>query len=224
MKSQQDQEDRIYKYLMQAKEFLIERVVNLWTPEQRAKYADQIWHMLQKSYASKGGFLSAESAEELVNTPGYWKIVRRGSDITAANLYRYSTMTDNFKGYASAAETEFDTTKGEYRTTPRGIKDYNQLKREDIRFKRSWAEVSGGPEIMLKRAGAFPISNKFAAMLTGKEILDLNPDGFHYTRLIQGKPHEKVIYGWVKLSEKGLQALKQLGLTKHDLSSNISPD
>ena len=66
--------------------------------------------------------------------------------------------------------------------------------------------------------------SKQITMLTGKEILDLNPDGFHYTRLIQGKPHEKVIYGWVKLSEKGLQALKQLGLTKHDLPSNISPD
>ena len=71
------------------------------------------------------------------------------------------------------------------------------------------------PEKMLARAGATPLSNQLAATLTGKEILDLNPDGYHYTRLIAGHPHEKIIYGFVKMDPALAQKLEKLNITVH---------
>jgi hypothetical protein len=74
---------------------------------------------------------------------------------------------------------------------------------------------------LLKRAKAQPIPNSFAATLTGKEILELNPDGFHYTRLISGHPHEKIIYGFVNLDPGTAAKLELQGVDLQKLPSNI---
>ena len=91
------------------------------------------------------------------------------------------------------------------------------IKKADVTQKRSWAEVSGTPETFAKRLGAQPIPNKYAAYLTGKEILELSPDGYHYTRLIMGEPHEKIIYGFIGLSPDQEKALENNGLDIQDL-------
>jgi hypothetical protein len=202
---------------MRAKEFLIERILNLHTPEEKAKYADQVWDLLQKAYQKAGGFKSATSKEELIDNPGYWKVVKRGDKITAVSLYKKVPQTKTFKVYASGAEADFDPDKKEYSATQQGKHDYIDIKKADISQKRSWAEVSGGPEILAKRLGARPISNKFAAYLTGKEIKELNPDGYHYTRLTMGEPHEKAIYGFIGLTPDQEKALENNGLAVKDL-------
>ena len=202
---------------MRAKELLTERILNLHTPEERAKYADQVWDLLQKAYQKAGGFKSAVNKEELINNPGYWKVVKRGDNITAVNLYRKIPQTSTFKIYASGAQAELDPEKQEYRATEQGKRDYINIKKADVTQKRSWAEVSGAPEMFAKRIGAKPIPNKFAAYLTGKEILELNPDGYHYTRLIQGEPYEKAMYGFVGLTPDQKKALELNGLDIHDL-------
>jgi hypothetical protein len=202
---------------MRAKELLTERILNLHTPEERAKYADQVWDLLQKAYQKAGGFKSAVNKEELINNPGYWKVVKRGDNITAVNLYRKIPQTNTFKIYASGSQAELDPDKQEYRATEQGKRDYINIKKADVTQKRSWAEVSGSPEAFAKRLGAKPIPNKFAAYLTGKEILELNPDGYHYTRLIQGEPYEKAMYGFVGLTPDQEKALKINNLDIHDL-------
>lgn len=202
---------------MRAKEFLIERILNLHTPEQKAKYADQVWDLLQKAYQKAGGFKSAVNKEELISNPGYWKIAKRGDKITAVNLYRKVPQSNTFKIYASGAEAELDPEKQEYRATEQGKRDYMAIKKADVTQKRSWAEVSGAPETFAKRLGAQPIPNKYAAYLTGKEILELSPDGYHYTRLIMGEPHEKIIYGFIGLSPDQEKALENNGLDIQDL-------
>jgi hypothetical protein len=73
----------------------------------------------------------------------------------------------------------------------------------------------------MKKMGAKPLSNKFAAALTGKEILELNPDGFHYTRLIQGEPHEKIIYGTINLTPELSKTLAAQGIELHTLPDNF---
>ena len=93
---------------MRAKELLTERILNLHTPEERAKYADQVWDLLQKAYQKAGGFKSAVNKEELINNPGYWKVVKRGDNITAVNLYRKIPQTNTFKIYASGSQAELD--------------------------------------------------------------------------------------------------------------------
>lgn len=202
---------------MRAKDFLIERILNLHTPEEKAKYADQVWDLLQKAYQKMGGFKSAVNKEELIANPGYWKVVKRGDKITAVNLYRKIPQTRTFKVYASGADTELDKDTGEYRATEQGKRDYKDIKKADITQKRSWAEVSGPAAAFVKRLGAKPIPNKYAEYLTGKEILDYNNDGIHYTRLIMGEPHEKAMYGFVGLTPDQEKALKNNNLEIHDL-------
>lgn len=200
---------------MKTHEILIERVINLLEPEDKAKYADAIWDLLQRSYSNiPGGFASAENPEELVNTPGIWKIVKRDGTITAVTLYK-----DQYgrKSYAAGTETAKDPVTGKWKATPQGKKDYTMIRSADQKLKRAWGEVSGAPEELMRKTGAIPIPNKFAAFLTGKKILDLNPDGFHYTRDIAGKPHEKAIYGFINLNPNDLQKVLDQGIKLHNL-------
>jgi hypothetical protein len=95
------------------------------------------------------------------------------------------------------------------------------IRGEDIKMRRSWAEVSGAPEAIMKRAGAKPLPNKYAAPLTGKEILEYNPDGIHYTRLIAGEPHEKVIYGYVNVTPDTEAKLQAAGISLQELPDNF---
>lgn len=205
---------------MLSREFLIERVLNLHTQDEKSKYVDDVWDMLQNSYKKLGGFKTALDKQELLSFPGYWKIVKRGDKITAVNIYRKSPKTTNYKVIASATETQVDPKTGENRATKQGLADYNMLNKADVKMQRSWAEVSGPAEVMMKRMGAKPVPNKYAALLTDKEILELNPDGYHYTRLIQGKPHEKVIYGITKLTPETKKQLEISGLDINDFPTN----
>jgi len=208
---------------MRYKEFLIEKVLNLHSPEERRPYAEVVWDMLQRSYKKVGGFKSAADVEELINEPGYWKLIKRDGRITAVNIYKKSRKSQNLKVIASATETgSYQSPEGEkYKATVQGLSDYEMIKKGDIKTKRSWAEVSGPAEAFLERGGATPIPNRFAEFLTGKKILELNDDGYHYTRLIQGEPKEKAIYGFVKLSAEGREELEAMGIDIETLPKNI---
>jgi murein tripeptide amidase MpaA len=91
------------------------------------------------------------------------------------------------------------------------------VKKADEKMKRGWAEVSGPAEKLAQSTNTKPIPNKFASYLTDKEILNLNPDGYHYTRLIMGEPHEKIIYGFIGLTPEQEKELKNKGLDIQDL-------
>jgi hypothetical protein len=209
------------KYIMRYKEFLIERVLNLHTPEEKMPYAEIVWDMLQRSYKKIGGFKSAANLEELVNEPGYWKLIKRDGRITAVNIYKKSPKTKTFKVIASATETDYNPEKDSYKATPKGLSDYEMIKKGDVKMKRSWAEVSGPAEVLMRRSGATPVPNEYAEFLTGKKILELNDDGHHYTRLIHGEPHEKIIYGFIKLSDEGREELESRGINIRELPKNM---
>lgn len=192
---------------MNIKELLVERVINAFDQPIKNKYADQVWDIMQTSYQSlPGGFGTASSVEELIDKSGLWKLVVRDGTVTAANIYK------DQNGRKSIASGTNGTTQGK--------KDYFMIKTADVKLNRSWGEVSGPAERVMNKLGAKPIPNKFAAMLTGKEILEFNPDGFHYTRLIAGDPHEKIIYGTVNASPELVATMAAQGITLHDLSSN----
>lgn len=192
---------------MKSHEFLIERVVNLHDVESKEKYAAAVWDILQKSYEKIGGFKSAHSPEDLVNDTGLWKVVTRDGQISAVNVYK-----DKFGRKSIASGTN---------GTEQGKRDFLMVKNEDVKLGRAWAEVSGAPEKILARQGAKPIPNKFAQILTGKEILELNPDGMHYTRLIGGEPHEKIIYGVVNLDKAMADKFRAAGIDMQALPDNL---
>ena len=169
---------------------LLERYVNLIKKEDKQKYVDQVWDMLQKTYAPIGGFKSADSKEDLIQDSSIWKLVRKGGKIVAVMIYKDKLGRKSIAGATEIGE--------DGKATEEGKKALLSIVIEDIKLNRSWSEVSGKMEHLKRKYGAVPIPNKYAAELTGKEILELNPDGYHYTRMIGGKPYEKVIVGKVE--------------------------
>jgi hypothetical protein len=192
---------------MKSSEFLIERVVNLANDESKEKYSAEVWDILTNSYKSIGGFKSARTPEDLIAKSGLWKLITRDGKVTAAFIYR-----DQFGRKAIAMGTD---------GTPQGKRDFAMIKDEDVKRERAWSEVSGAMEHIMKKAGAKPIPNKFATALSGKDIISYNPDGFHYTRDIQGHPHEKIIYGVVHLGPEEIQRFEAHGIDLHALPANI---
>lgn len=193
---------------MRANELLTERVLNLFKTEHQLQYADEVWAMLQKAYEKVGGFHSADSIDDLLNKTHLWKLVKRGNKITAASLYK-----DHYGRKTIASCTD---------GTPEGKHDYNMIKDADVKFGRAWCEVSGAPEHIMKKAGLRPLPAKFAAMLTGKKIDEYNEDGYHYTRVIHGHPHEKVIYGSVKITPEMSLLLAQHNIDLHELPEHFT--
>lgn len=188
-------------------EILLEHVINLWSDIDKSAYAQSVWDILQSSYKFAGGFKTAVSPEELVHKSGLWKIVTRGGEITAINIYQ-----DQYGRKSIATGTN---------GTVRGTRDYMMLRLADKELGRAWGEVSGIPEKIMKKIGATPISSKYAVILTKHNILSYNEDGYHYTRLIQGEPHEKIMYGTVNLSTNDIEYIESQGISLNPFPSNF---
>ena len=171
------------------KEYLTEKYINVFNPNDKQKYVDEVWNVLQRSYAPIGGFLSASNKNELIDDSWLWKIVKKDNKIKAVSIYK-----DKFGRKSIASGTDGSVEGREY---------VKQIMRDNMKFSNTnaWAEVSGAPEYLLLKFGGKKIPNKYAAKITGKQIISLNDDGFHYTRMIAGEPHEKIIIGNVDFNK-----------------------
>jgi hypothetical protein len=180
---------------MRFKEILTETYVNAINPDQKQKYAKQVWDILQDSYSSlPGGFATAATIEELIEKSWLWKMVKKDGKIVAVQIYKDKHGRKGIAGGTDGSRV--------------GKEAFSKIVADDIKLNRSWAETSGAPERIMTKLGATPVPNSLAAMLTGKEILSLNPDGYHYTRLIAGKPYEKIIFGTVNVPEEVIKKLQ----------------
>jgi hypothetical protein len=189
---------------MLIKELLVERVINAFDEKTKLHYGQEVWDIMQRSYASvPGGFGTADDIPDLIKKGDLWKLVIRNGEVTAACIYR-----DQFGRKAVASGTN---------GTIQGLRDYKMIKSEDQKFQRSWAEVSGKPEAAMIKAGFKPLPHKFAAILCKKPIIEYNPDGFHYSRMIAGDLHEKIIYGSVKVTPELAHQLAAMGIHLHEL-------
>ena len=156
---------------------ITEKYVNIWDNENKRKYIDVVYNMIQNSYKDIGGY--PDSKEELINGSMLWKMVKKNGNVVAVRIYK-----DKLGRKAIALATDGTTL---------GKSQVMKIIEDDIKLDRSWSEVSGKMETILKKKGAVPIPNKFAKQLLNKDIISLNPDGYHYTRLIGGSPKEKII-------------------------------
>ena len=70
-----------------------------------------------------------------------------------------------------------------------------------ITFNNTWMEVSEGAEqFVLKHGGGkYLLPNSVASELTGKEIVEVCDDGYHYKRMINGVLKTKVMLGNPKI-------------------------
>jgi hypothetical protein len=173
---------------MKIKEIILEHFVNLIEPDEKRKYADVVWDMLQQAYSAVGGFKSATSKEDLIQDSFLWKLSRRNGKIVSVKIYK-----DQYGRKAIGMATD---------NSPQGKSDLAKIASEDVKLRRFWAELSGPAEKFYVKHGALPLSSKFAEKLTRKEILGYDVDGIHYTRLIAGEPKLKAIYGFPEISDE----------------------
>lgn len=164
--------------------FIFEHYINANTKETKSKYVDVVWEILQKSYAKIGGFKSVNSKEEMIETNGIWKLVKKNNQIVAVAVYK-----DLFgrKLYGLGSD---GTKEGKYQLL--------KLLKDDANLLRSYAEVSGKMEEHYINLGFTAIPSDIAEQLlnkSGKAIISKSEDGFHYSRLIGGEKFTKIMFG-----------------------------
>ena len=85
--------------------------------------------------------------------------------------------------------------------------------KQDINLidRKAWGQVSQAVQhILITKLNAVPIPNAIAKMVlkdAGKQVTKLNPDGYHYTRMIGGVPKYKFMVG--NLPDNYKQKVKQ---------------
>ena len=164
---------------------LLETFINLWGKDEISKYIDEIWNIMQYSYKDlEGGFATAKSKEELLGKINFAKLVKKGGKIVTVALYKNKLGR---KLVAAGTNGSLEGKKGLY-----------SIIKEDVKMKRSWAEVSGAPEHIFLKQGGIPIPNSFAEELLQKPIISKDPDGYHYVRKIGNKEFKKMIIGGTK--------------------------
>ena len=157
---------------MKINDILLERFINLVTPAQRKPYALQVWHMINDTYEQHTSGLGPVSPEDLILTPGVWKVAVRNGQVKGGAVYR------NFKG--RKLRLVF------HDGTPEGKEEMKKIMRDDITHGRAWGEFSGALEKVMLRFGGKPVPNEYAERILGKPIIKYDQDGFHYWRNVGG--------------------------------------
>ncbi len=177
------------------KSFLEEQIISIgFNPKHehyREKYRQQFHDLLTKAYSNIGGYGgktsgSKEESDEIHNDISNLNIKavkKQGGEITAINVYK-----DNHGRKLIATATN---------KSPRSKIDWTNLAKDDIKKKRSWAEVSGAVEHLFSTLNSPKVKNTEASTLTGKS--DIEPNGeYKYSRKIGNERHEKTIMGYPK--------------------------
>ena len=171
------------EYLNEA--LICEHFVNALTKEDMKKYADEVWAILTKAYEYCGGMAGMDSVDQLMDETDMWKMVRKNGKIVAVNTY---------SGKRSGRRICYDGQDG----SEEGKRAFKKILEEDFKLKdrQSWAEVSGAMEVTALKQGAMPIPAYIAELIMKDKTFDsIHEDGFHYTRMIGGEPHTKLMVG-----------------------------
>lgn len=174
--------------MIQLENLLCERYLTIVNEDEKKEYLDDVWNILQFSYAPIGGIASIQNPEELLNDKYFWKLVRKNNKIVAVTIY---------KGGYSSRKIALGGSDG----TPEGKQALFNMCREDAsRIERgAWAEVSGAMEhIYIFKYGATPIPAELSVKILndlGKEVKSISKDGYHYTRRIGNRDYEKIMMG-----------------------------
>lgn len=166
------------------KTFLIERYVNALKSDDKKKYMQEVWDILQSSYAYIGGIKGEEfkTPESMLKVP-FWKLVVKDGKVVACHLYKDLNGRKSIAGGTDGSRT--------------GKIEFAKMAKDD--FKRSYSEVSGASEKFINRNFPelfkdFSIPSSDVEAIIGKKITPL-PDGYHYKRIIGGEEVTKIMIG-----------------------------
>ena len=154
---------------------------------EKSYIADEVYALLLQAYSSVKGGLHFVSVDELIVKTAQWRVIYLDDTIAGVIIYKAK------RGSKMVAMAISDTLNYSLRTHVKSMLSYIFK----ITFGTTWMEVSEGAERFVLKVGGekFLLSNTLAANLTGKEILSLDDDGYHYYREINGVIKRKVILG-----------------------------
>lgn len=179
---------------------LNETFINVFSTEEKKKYIDQVWDILQASYAKIGGIHGSgfESKADMIATIPFWKLVKKGDKIVAVALYK-----DKNGRKRIAAGTD---------GSDEGKAAFASISGEDLSQSRSYSELSGpslsfvmrrykgdfkkhlispkDAEKIAKDTLIYPVSDQDAEVLSHPELKD-----YFYQRKIGGQLHTKLMVG-----------------------------
>ena len=158
--------------------------------KKKAHYAEEIYAMLNRAYASMGGIMGSgfNDPQDMLNIP-MWKIFRRGTDIKAVAMYKD-------KGGRKRVAVCTDG-------SDEGRKWLGQIMKDDVLLGRAFAEISDkslgfhkkilGQDVL--DSISVPVEQVIAYFKPmGQEITPV--DNYEYTRILHaGKPKQKLMIG-----------------------------
>jgi hypothetical protein len=153
--------------------------------EEREPWKNSVWDLLCAAYKDVAGGLHFDSPDAMLNETQSWEILHDNGQILAALLYKHKHGNKI---------TAFGVTDKENRRREAAAKLGEIIR---LRLLNAWIEVSEKAETFVLRCGGdrHIIANRHASRLTGKPILSLKDDGFHYERKICGIQKQKLIVG-----------------------------
>lgn len=174
---------------MKFHQYLInETIDNYFKPEEKKKYAQQVYDVLEKAYKPAGGLVGSgfRNVEDMIKNIDMWKVFRRGDEVKAVMMYKDKAGRKRVAIATDGSKEGKDMLK--------------KMLADEYKSGRSFGEVSDASLGFIKRIFSEADFKKFVVpfdivkeTLKGKEIEDVN--GFIYKRKIGGEWHEKIMLG-----------------------------
>ena len=173
---------------MQFKTFINETYINVFSPEDKLKYVDSVWSIIQGTYARLGGIKGSgfSSKEDMIASLPMWKLVKRDGVIVAVQLYK----DKNGRKFVAAGTNN----------TPEGKEDLKKMLVDELKHGRSFGEVNPniynliGSIIGQNELLKYTVNASDVSKILGKEVIPSNT-GLSYTRNINGHNEEKYMIG-----------------------------
>ncbi len=193
------------------KTFLLnEKFLNLFPKDtsEKEKYADKVWDMLQKSYASAGGIKGSgfSSKQDMINNIPFWKILKKNNEAIGALMYKD-------KGGRKRVATCTDGTKSAKIMLANAMKQepnraFFEVSKKSWFFIRNLLDTKDLKSFMKTPTDAGLYLKKEIVELKDIPIADLDASGLNPNDPAN-KPFEKFIYG--RKINGGLQAKVMIG-------------
>ena len=166
-------------------QILNEHYVNAFKSDVKKKYTQEVWDILQASYAYIGGIKGEEfqTPESMLKVP-FWKICIKNGKAVMVCMYK------DHNGRKSIA---FGTNG-----SPEGKIAMAQCIKSDLDV--GYSEVSGAAEGFIKKRfpelyDKYRIPSKYVGKIINKEIKLVDGDDYHYERNLGDKVCVKVLLG-----------------------------
>jgi len=181
--------------------FILEKIINVFSSEEKQPFLEEVWTLIQKSYAPIGGTkgFGFDSKESFIKLIPFWKLLRKNGKVVAAVVYRD-------RGGRKLVAVASDG-------SPEGRQGIIQIFKEELSTKRSFFEISGPLlKFLFNNLGEFFLKdnaisfNEVSEILRSDTIFEVEKDSpelkmfpslskFFYQREIGGHLHTKILLG-----------------------------